>query len=126
MKYSLWDILILYCISLIGMFAALEIIIFLLFWGFIICQRNLDFIPLMVRYYTALQHINNPGTAISFLCLAVSLIRYRRARREQELPAEMLCGLRRMTRNLLILSLVCAILSLIHLITWRLWPWVYW
>jgi hypothetical protein len=120
MKYSFWDIMILYSAVLAGIFAALELLLFFLFWAFIFYQRNLEFVPFMIRYYSAIQLIDNPGSVLSLVCVAISLIRYTKVRSEGT-P-----DLKRMRRNLLIVSLISSLLSLAHLLTWSLWPWVYW
>ncbi|MGV8123482.1 MAG: hypothetical protein AB2L14_27325 [Candidatus Xenobiia bacterium LiM19] len=128
MRYSIWDIVVLYCAAFSGVFALLELLTFFLFWILIAwAPHQMVFIPFLTRSYLSFQLFNNWGLLAAVLCVSVSAVRLiisppvTVAAEEGESAS-----LVKRRKTLLLLSCVAALLGVLRVIAWNHWPFIYW
>lgn len=130
MRYSIWDIVVLYCAVLSGFFFLLELLTFFLIWLLIAwAPHQMVFIPFLARSYLSFQLFNNWGLLAAVLCVCVSVVRLtifplatRVIKEGQDDPASLM----KRRKTLLLLSCVAALLGVLHVIAWNQWPFIYW
>ncbi|GEM_PF-2444834 len=130
MRYSFWDIVVLYCAVLSAVFALLEISTFFLIWILIAkAPHYMMFIPFLTRSYISFQSCNNWGLFAALLCVFVSTVRliisHRAMRIVEEGGGDSAPQLKR-RKTLLLISCVAVLLGILRIIAWNHWPFIYW
>lgn len=130
MRYSIWDIVVLYCAAFSGFFALLELLTFFLMWILIAwAPHQMAFIPFLTRSYLSFQLFNNWGLLASVFCVSVSAVRLIISP-----PATVVteegegdpASLVKRRKTLLVLSCVAALLGVLRAVAWNHWPFIYW
>jgi len=130
MRYTFWDVVVLYCAALSAVFAFLEISTFLLMWILIArAPHYMVLIPFLTRSYISFQPYNNWGLVVALLCIFLSILRLLFARLntgKAEEDGDVISSVLKRRRTLLMVSVLAALLGVLRLLAWAHWPFIYW